>query len=124
MISPDAPLHVIQDTASLIGEGSIPALILILGGNLLKDINNEMPIQSSYFNPNNRADGSQPESIVTEEPVNSSGPTGYISNEEEDCEDDSANINENDGSQESSDEETDPEQSAPRERVRYDEGDG
>ncbi|XP_048228242.1 uncharacterized protein LOC125369516 [Ricinus communis] len=91
------------------------------------DINNEMPTQSSYFNPNNIADASQPESIVTEEPVNTSGPTGYISNEEEDGEDDSANINENDGSQESSDEETDPEQSpkqsAPRERVRYDEGD-
>ncbi|KAG8377202.1 hypothetical protein BUALT_Bualt08G0003600 [Buddleja alternifolia] len=33
-----APLHVIQDTALLIGDGAIPAVTLIMGGNLLKGL--------------------------------------------------------------------------------------
>uniref|UniRef100_A0A5B7CBU7 Auxin efflux carrier family protein n=1 Tax=Davidia involucrata TaxID=16924 RepID=A0A5B7CBU7_DAVIN len=35
MIGEAAPLRVIQDTASLLGDGAIPAVTLILGGNLL-----------------------------------------------------------------------------------------
>ncbi|KAF2324826.1 hypothetical protein GH714_017341 [Hevea brasiliensis] len=38
LIGGDAPLHVIQDTASLLGDGAIPTLTLILGGNLLKGL--------------------------------------------------------------------------------------
>ncbi|KAG8632185.1 hypothetical protein MANES_18G001300v8 [Manihot esculenta] len=38
MIGGDAPLHVIQDTASLLGEAAIPTLTLIVGGNLLKGL--------------------------------------------------------------------------------------
>ncbi|KAJ9166987.1 hypothetical protein P3X46_021675 [Hevea brasiliensis] len=38
MIGGDAPLHVIHDTASLLGEGAIPTLTLIVGGNLLRGI--------------------------------------------------------------------------------------
>ncbi|XP_048425752.1 protein PIN-LIKES 1-like isoform X2 [Pyrus x bretschneideri] len=33
-----APLRVIQDTAYLLGDGAIPSLILIIGGNLLKGL--------------------------------------------------------------------------------------
>ncbi|KAJ8772514.1 hypothetical protein K2173_027691 [Erythroxylum novogranatense] len=38
MIGNNAPLHVIHDSASLIGDGAIPTLTLILGGNLLKGL--------------------------------------------------------------------------------------
>ncbi|XP_050235425.1 protein PIN-LIKES 3-like isoform X2 [Mercurialis annua] len=38
MIGADAPLRVVQDTTSLIGEAAIPTLTLILGGNLLKGL--------------------------------------------------------------------------------------
>ncbi|KAB2631974.1 transporter-like [Pyrus ussuriensis x Pyrus communis] len=36
LIGDGAPLRVIQDTAYLLGDGAIPALTLIIGGNLLK----------------------------------------------------------------------------------------
>ncbi|XAR64680.1 hypothetical protein NMG60_11008455 [Bertholletia excelsa] len=38
MIGDTAPLRVIQDSAALLGDGSIPALTLIMGGNLLKGL--------------------------------------------------------------------------------------
>lgn len=38
MIGEDAPLHVIQDSAALLGDGAIPTLTLIVGGNLLKGL--------------------------------------------------------------------------------------
>ncbi|XP_048332412.2 protein PIN-LIKES 3 isoform X2 [Ziziphus jujuba] len=38
LIGDEAPLRVIQDTASLLGEGAIPTLTLIIGGNLLKGL--------------------------------------------------------------------------------------
>ncbi|KAM7513956.1 hypothetical protein LguiA_003539 [Lonicera macranthoides] len=38
MIGDDAPLRVIQNSALLLGEGSIPSLTLIVGGNLLKGL--------------------------------------------------------------------------------------
>ncbi|VFQ61480.1 unnamed protein product [Cuscuta campestris] len=38
LIGDSAPLHVIQDTALLLGDGSIPTLTLIMGGNLLKGL--------------------------------------------------------------------------------------
>ncbi|XP_052188612.1 protein PIN-LIKES 3-like [Diospyros lotus] len=38
MIGDEAPLRVIQDSASLLGDGAIPAITLIMGGNLLKGI--------------------------------------------------------------------------------------
>lgn len=38
MIGESAPLHVIQDSMSLIGDGAIPSLTLIVGGNLLKGL--------------------------------------------------------------------------------------
>ncbi|PON34276.1 Auxin efflux carrier [Parasponia andersonii] len=38
MIGGSAPLRVIQDSASLLGDGAIPALTLIIGGNLLKGL--------------------------------------------------------------------------------------
>ncbi|KAK9928520.1 hypothetical protein M0R45_025652 [Rubus argutus] len=38
MIGEDAPLRVIQDTTNLLGNGAIPALTLIIGGNLLKGL--------------------------------------------------------------------------------------
>ncbi|XP_024174539.1 protein PIN-LIKES 3 isoform X2 [Rosa chinensis] len=38
MIGDDAPLRVIQDTTYLLGDGAIPALTLIIGGNLLKGL--------------------------------------------------------------------------------------
>ncbi|KAH7530550.1 hypothetical protein ACOSP7_011366 [Xanthoceras sorbifolium] len=38
MIGDSAPLRVIQDSASLVGDGAIPALTLIVGGNLLKGL--------------------------------------------------------------------------------------
>ncbi|PON73242.1 Auxin efflux carrier [Trema orientale] len=38
MIGGSAPLRVIQDSASLLGDGAIPALTLIVGGNLLKGL--------------------------------------------------------------------------------------
>ncbi|KAF3446943.1 hypothetical protein FNV43_RR12123 [Rhamnella rubrinervis] len=38
MIGGGASLRVIQDTASLLGEGAIPTLTLIIGGNLLKGL--------------------------------------------------------------------------------------
>ncbi|CAI9762979.1 unnamed protein product [Fraxinus pennsylvanica] len=38
LIGDTAPVHVIQDTALLLGDGSIPAVTLILGGNLLKGL--------------------------------------------------------------------------------------
>ncbi|KAM5574028.1 protein PIN-LIKES 3 [Rosa sericea] len=38
MIGDDAPLRVIQDTTNLLGDGAIPALTLIIGGNLLKGL--------------------------------------------------------------------------------------
>ncbi|XP_057975594.1 protein PIN-LIKES 3-like [Malania oleifera] len=38
MIGDDAPLRVIQDSASLLGDGAIPVLTLIVGGNLLKGL--------------------------------------------------------------------------------------
>ncbi|KAK8950025.1 hypothetical protein KSP40_PGU007255 [Platanthera guangdongensis] len=38
LIGENAPFHVLQDSASLIGDGSIPSLTLIMGGNLLKGI--------------------------------------------------------------------------------------
>ncbi|XP_050379227.1 protein PIN-LIKES 3-like [Argentina anserina] len=37
-IGDSAPLRVIQDTANLLGDGAIPALTLIIGGNLLKGL--------------------------------------------------------------------------------------
>ncbi|GJW31470.1 PIN-LIKES 3-like protein, partial [Tanacetum coccineum] len=33
-----APLHVIQDSASLVGDAAIPVMTLIVGGNLLKGL--------------------------------------------------------------------------------------
>lgn len=38
MIGDGAPLRVIQDTTNLLGDGAIPALTLIIGGNLLKGL--------------------------------------------------------------------------------------
>ncbi|XP_059636423.1 protein PIN-LIKES 1-like isoform X2 [Cornus florida] len=38
MIGDAAPLRVIQDSVSLLGDGAIPALTLIMGGNLLKGL--------------------------------------------------------------------------------------
>ncbi|KAF6153606.1 hypothetical protein GIB67_027473 [Kingdonia uniflora] len=38
VIGDNAPLHVIQDTADLVAEGAIPALTLIIEGNLLKGV--------------------------------------------------------------------------------------
>ncbi|KAF9686565.1 hypothetical protein SADUNF_Sadunf02G0002400 [Salix dunnii] len=38
MVGNDAPLRVIQDSASLLGDGAIPALNLIMGANLLKGL--------------------------------------------------------------------------------------
>lgn len=38
LIGDTAPFHVIQDTALLLGDGAIPAVTLILGGNLLKGL--------------------------------------------------------------------------------------
>ncbi|XP_062164055.1 protein PIN-LIKES 3-like isoform X2 [Alnus glutinosa] len=38
LIGESAPLRVIQDSASLLGDGAIPALTLIVGGNLLKGL--------------------------------------------------------------------------------------
>ncbi|GLT35301.1 hypothetical protein SLA2020_097680 [Shorea laevis] len=38
MIGDSAPLRVIQDSASLLGDGAVPALTLIIGGNLLKGL--------------------------------------------------------------------------------------
>ncbi|KAF5455574.1 hypothetical protein F2P56_025135 [Juglans regia] len=38
MIGEGAPLRVIQDSASLLGDGAIPAVTLIVGGNLLKGL--------------------------------------------------------------------------------------
>lgn len=38
MVGSDAPLRVIQDSASLLGDGAIPALTLIIGGNLVKGL--------------------------------------------------------------------------------------
>ncbi|PKU81540.1 protein PIN-LIKES 3 isoform X1 [Dendrobium catenatum] len=38
LIVEGAPLHVIQDSASLISDGAIPSLTLILGGNLLQGL--------------------------------------------------------------------------------------
>ncbi|RVW78893.1 Protein PIN-likeS 1 [Vitis vinifera] len=36
IIGGTAPLHVVQDSASLLGDAAIPSIILIMGGNLLK----------------------------------------------------------------------------------------
>ncbi|KAL2232149.1 UNVERIFIED_CONTAM: Protein PIN-LIKES 1 [Sesamum indicum] len=38
MIGDAAPLRVIQDTAFLLGDGAIPAVTLVMGGNLLKGL--------------------------------------------------------------------------------------
>ncbi|VVA41804.1 PREDICTED: PIN-LIKES, partial [Prunus dulcis] len=38
LIGDGAPLRVVQDTASLLGDGAIPILTLIIGGNLLKGL--------------------------------------------------------------------------------------
>lgn len=38
LIGESAPLRVIQDSASLLGDGAIPALTLIVGGNLIKGL--------------------------------------------------------------------------------------
>ncbi|KAK9164784.1 hypothetical protein Syun_005686 [Stephania yunnanensis] len=38
IIGNDAPFRVIQDSASLLGDGAIPAVTLILGGNLVKGL--------------------------------------------------------------------------------------
>ncbi|TQE08774.1 hypothetical protein C1H46_005622 [Malus baccata] len=38
LLGDGAPLRVIQDTANLLGDGAIPSLILIIGGNLLKGL--------------------------------------------------------------------------------------
>ncbi|KAK9756611.1 hypothetical protein RND81_01G109400 [Saponaria officinalis] len=38
VIGQGAPLHVIQDTALLVGDGSIPSVTLVMGGNLLKGL--------------------------------------------------------------------------------------
>ncbi|KAL2529778.1 Auxin efflux carrier family protein [Forsythia ovata] len=38
LIGETAPLHVIQDTSLLLGDGAIPAITLIMGGNLLKGL--------------------------------------------------------------------------------------
>ncbi|XP_047325462.1 protein PIN-LIKES 3-like [Impatiens glandulifera] len=38
LIGDEAPLRVIQDSASLLGDGTIPALTLIVGGNLLRGL--------------------------------------------------------------------------------------
>ncbi|XP_043708621.1 protein PIN-LIKES 3-like [Telopea speciosissima] len=38
MIGEGAPLRVIEDSASLLGEGAIPAIILIMGANLLRGL--------------------------------------------------------------------------------------
>ncbi|KAJ6939946.1 protein PIN-LIKES 1-like [Populus alba x Populus x berolinensis] len=38
MVGNDAPLRVIQDSASLLGDGAIPTLNLIMGANLLKGL--------------------------------------------------------------------------------------
>uniref|UniRef100_M1CVG2 Auxin efflux carrier family protein n=2 Tax=Solanum tuberosum TaxID=4113 RepID=M1CVG2_SOLTU len=38
VIGDAAPLHVIQDTALILGDGAVPLLTLIMGGNLLKGL--------------------------------------------------------------------------------------
>ncbi|XP_027179051.1 protein PIN-LIKES 1-like [Coffea eugenioides] len=38
LIGADAPLHVIQDSALLLGEAAVPIIILTVGGNLLKGL--------------------------------------------------------------------------------------
>jgi predicted permease len=41
LIGSGAPLRVIQDSAVLLGDGAIPALTLIIGGNLLRGLREE-----------------------------------------------------------------------------------
>ncbi|XP_022874037.1 protein PIN-LIKES 4-like isoform X2 [Olea europaea var. sylvestris] len=38
LIGETAPVHVIQDTALLLGDGAIPAVTLVMGGNLLRGL--------------------------------------------------------------------------------------
>ncbi|XP_047966183.1 protein PIN-LIKES 3-like isoform X2 [Salvia hispanica] len=38
LIGDEAPFHVLQDTALLIGNGAIPAVTLVMGGNLLRGL--------------------------------------------------------------------------------------
>ncbi|KAL1540659.1 protein PIN-LIKES 3-like isoform X1 [Salvia divinorum] len=38
LIGDEAPFHVLQDTALLIGDGAIPAVTLVMGGNLLRGL--------------------------------------------------------------------------------------
>ncbi|CAJ2635969.1 unnamed protein product [Trifolium pratense] len=38
MVGNDAPLHVVEDSASMLGEAAIPTVTLILGANLLKGL--------------------------------------------------------------------------------------
>ncbi|XP_065847558.1 protein PIN-LIKES 1-like [Euphorbia lathyris] len=45
----DGPLHLIQDTASLLGDGAIPTLTLILGANLLKGLQGSGMHKSMLF---------------------------------------------------------------------------
>ncbi|KAL5557655.1 hypothetical protein UlMin_033866 [Ulmus minor] len=47
LIGRSAPLRVLQDTASLLGEGAIPALTLIIGGNLVKGMGNSFGLVHS-----------------------------------------------------------------------------
>lgn len=49
LIGSGAPLRVIQDAATLIGDGAIPTLTLIVGGNLLKGLRGSSGIQKSVI---------------------------------------------------------------------------
>ncbi|KDP36734.1 hypothetical protein JCGZ_08025 [Jatropha curcas] len=49
LIGVEAPLHVIRDTTSLLGEAAIPTLTLILGGNLLKGLKGQGIQKSVLF---------------------------------------------------------------------------
>ncbi|CAH9073437.1 unnamed protein product [Cuscuta epithymum] len=49
LIGDAAPLHVIQDTALLLGDGSIPAVTLIMGANLLKGLRGSSSIDKTII---------------------------------------------------------------------------
>ncbi|KAL7116414.1 hypothetical protein ACP275_03G003600 [Erythranthe tilingii] len=49
IISDEAPLRVLQDTALLLGDGAIPAVTLVMGGNLLKGLKGGSEIRKSII---------------------------------------------------------------------------
>ncbi|EYU41206.1 hypothetical protein MIMGU_mgv1a018588mg [Erythranthe guttata] len=49
IIGDEAPLRVLQDTALLLGDGAIPAVTLVMGGNLLKGLKGGSEIRKSII---------------------------------------------------------------------------